>query len=150
MTARETMTTEVLVVEDEDLAQHAVEVMADNNISGLPVMNGAGELVGIVTERDLLLIDETEPPKIKTALYGLWIEPARMVEEDARRRGLRVADVMTKHVIAFGPDDKVAQIAHVMHTKDINRVPIVESGKLVGIISRADIIRALAEGKSLQ
>lgn len=149
MTAREIMTTRVLAVDEDDYARHAVEIMAEHKISGMPVVNSSGVLVGIVTERDLLLIDETKPPVTKTALYGLWIQPSQMAEEDAIRRGLRVRDVMTKRVVTFGPDDKVREIARVMRERDINRVPIVEDGKVVGIISRGDIIRALAEGKSL-
>lgn len=150
MKAREIMVEKVLTVKRDDLARRAVEIMAEHDISGLPVVNDAGELVGIVTESDLLMIDRTEPPRVKTALYGLWIEPDRMVEEDARRRGLRVEDVMTRRVVTFGPDDSVAQIAQAMAEKRIKRVPILQGNRVVGIISRHDIIRALAEGKSLE
>ncbi len=150
MTAREIMTTRVLAVQPDDWAQHAVQIMADNDISGMPVVNGLGELVGIITESDLLLIEKTAPPKVKTALYGLWLEPDRMVEEDAQRRGLRVMDVMTRHVISFAPEASLLDIARTMHDKGIKRVPIVETGKLVGLISRHDIIRALAEGHTLE
>jgi CBS domain-containing protein len=150
MKAREIMTRDVLTVHRDDQARRAVEIMAENDISGLPVVNDAGELVGIVTESDLLMLDKAEPPRVKTALYGLWIEPDRMVEEDARRRGLLVQDVMTRRVVSFGPDDSVAKIAKVMAEKRIKRVPIVEGNRVVGIVSRHDIIRALAEGKSLE
>jgi CBS domain-containing protein len=150
MKARDIMTTKVLAVQRDDQARHAVMIMADHDISGLPVVNDANELVGIVTESDLLMIDKAQPPRVKTALYGLWIEPDRMVEEDAQRRGVLVEDVMTRHVVTFGPDDSVAQIARTMADKRIKRVPILEGNKIVGIISRHDIIRALAEGKSLE
>lgn len=149
MLARDIMTTNVLAVDEDDHAHHAVEIMADHNISGLPVVDVSENLVGIVTERDLLLIDQQKPPVTKTALYGLWIQPSKMAEEDAKRRGVRVRDVMTRRVITFRPDDRVRDIARIMRDRDINRAPIVENGKIVGIISRGDIIRALAEGKSL-
>lgn len=149
MKARDIMTARVLAIQEDDLAQHAVEIMADNNISGLPVVNGKGELVGIVTERDLLLIEQKEPPVMKTALYGMWITPLHLIQQDAEWRGLKVEDVMTRKVVTFGPEDGAMDIAKVMHDKGINRVPIVDGGAIVGIISRRDIIRALAEGKTL-
>jgi len=149
MKARDIMTTKVLTIRDEDLARHAVEIMADNNVSGLPVVDGRGKLVGIVTERDLLLLDQEKPPLTKTALYGIWITPLHLIEQDAEWRGLQVEDVMTRKVITFGPDDQVIDIARVMHDKGVNRVPIVQEEEIVGIISRRDIVRAMAEGKSL-
>ena len=151
MIARDIMTKQVLAVREDDLAQHAVRIMADHDIGGLPVVDEVNpeRLVGIVTDSDLLMIDQTEPPRTKAALYGLWIEPDRMVEETAKRRGLRVQDVMTRHVITFGPDDHARDIARTIHDKRIGRVPIVDDGKLIGIVSRADIIRALAETASL-
>ncbi|NSW54961.1 MAG: CBS domain-containing protein [Armatimonadetes bacterium] len=150
MKAKEIMTTPVLAIEETDRAQHAVEIMADNDISGLPVVNGREELVGIVTERDLLLLERQQPPMMKTALYGLWITPQHLIEQDAEWRGLEVKDVMTRKVVTFGPEDKVIDIAKAMHDKGINRVPIVDGGKIVGIISRKDIIRAMAKGLSLE
>jgi len=149
MTAKELMTTKVLAIMHDDYARHAVEIMAEHGISGMPVVDEAQNLVGIVSERDLLLIDEERPPVVKSALYGLYISPDRLVERDAERRGLRIRDVMTRSVITFGPDDKVSEVARTMHDRNINRVPIVQEGKLVGIISRHDIIRALAEGQTL-
>jgi len=150
MTAKEIMTKDVFVIAADDKAQHAVEIMAHNDISGLPVVDDEDKLVGIVTERDLLLMEQEGPPAYKTALYGLWITPQHLVEQDARRRGLFVSDVMTKKVITFGPDDKAAEIAATMREKGINRVPIVDGDEIVGIVSRHDIMKALAEGKSLE
>jgi CBS domain-containing protein len=150
MKARELMTTRVLTVRQDDPAVRAVQIMADNNISGLPVINEADELVGIVTEKNLLLLGEMEPRQMPTALYGLWLTPPRLVEREAETRGVLVRDVMTRRVVAYGPDDTVQQIAHTMHDRGFKRVPIVDGKKVVGILSRADIIRALAEGEALQ
>jgi CBS domain-containing protein len=95
------------------------------------------------------LLEETEVPRVKAALYGLWIEPSRMVEENAKRRGLLVRDVMTKKVITFSPDTPVIEVAQTMHSRRIGRVPILEDGRVVGIIARSDVMRAIAEGKTL-
>ena len=149
MKAKDIMSTTVLAVQDTDQAIHAVQIMADNDIGGLPVVNETEVLVGIVTEQDLLLLEETEVPRVKAALYGLWIEPSRMVEENAKRRGLLVRDVMTKKVITFSPDTPVIEVAQTMHSRRIGRVPILEDGRVVGIIARSDVMRAIAEGKAL-
>ncbi len=149
MKAKDIMSTTVLAVQDTDQAIHAVQIMADNDIGGLPVVNETEVLVGIVTEQDLLLLEETEVPRVKAALYGLWIEPSRMVEENAKRRGLLVRDVMTKKVITFSPDTPVIEVAQTMHSRRIGRVPILEDGRVVGIIARSDVMRAIAEGKTL-
>lgn len=149
MKAKDIMSAPVLAVQDTDQAIHAVQIMADNDIGGLPVVNETEVLVGIVTEQDLLLLEETEAPRVKAALYGLWIEPSRMVEENAKRRGLLVRDVMTKKVITFAPDTPVMEVAQAMHRRSIGRVPILEGGRVVGIIARSDVMRAIAEGKSL-
>ncbi len=149
MKAKDIMSAPVLAVQDTDQAVHAVQIMADNDIGGLPVVNETEVLVGIVTEQDLLLLEETEAPRVKAALYGLWIEPSRMVEENAKRRGLLVRDVMTKKVITFAPDTPVMEVAQAMHRRSIGRVPILEGGRVVGIIARSDVMRAIAEGKSL-
>jgi CBS domain-containing protein len=149
MEARDLMTEKVLAVLEDDLAVHAVEIMADKGISGLPVVNEAHELVGIVTESDLLLLDEEEPRKAQTALYGLWVLPDRVWKEPAAGRRLRVRDVMTRKPICFSPDDEAIKIARTLNDKRIRRVPIVEHGKLVGVVSRGDILRVMAEGKTL-
>lgn len=149
MKAKDIMSAPVLAVQDTDQAVHAVQIMADNDIGGLPVVNETEVLVGIVTEQDLLLLEETEAPRVKAALYGLWIEPSRMVEENAKRRGLLVRDVMTKKVITFAPDTPVMEVAQAMHRRSIGRVPILEGGRVVGIIARSDVMCAIAEGKSL-
>jgi len=151
VTARELMNPLVMVAHPDDPAAHAVETMAEQRVSGLPVVSPTRELVGIITEKDLLLVEDAEPPAFRTALYGLWVIPDRLVKQAARRRGLRVEDLMTKKVIAFKPDDEVIVIARAMHDKGINRVPIVDDeNKVVGIISRADILRVLAETGSLR
>jgi CBS domain-containing protein len=151
VTARELMNPLVMVTHPDDPAAHAVETMAEQQVSGLPVVSPTRELVGIITERDLLLLEDAEAPALRTALYGLWVIPDRLVKQAAKRRGLRVGDLMTKKVIAFKPDDEVMVIARTMYDKGINRVPIVDDGnKVVGIISRADIMRVLAETGSLR
>lgn len=144
--ARDIMTQEVVACFPETRIEDAVRALAEKGISGMPVIDANRRVVGIVSESDLLMADKLQPPLVKTALYGLFIMPQGVMERIAQSRGVLVEDVMTKKVITFGPDTPVEEIAETMREKRINRVPIVdEEGKLMGIVSRADIIRALAQ-----
>jgi len=144
--ARDIMTETVIACVPDTKLEDAVKSLAEHEISGMPVIDAAGRVVGIISESDLLLADHLEPPRVKTALFGLYIMRQSLIDRIAELRGVRVADVMTRHVISFGPDTPVDEIARTLHDKKINRVPVVdEEGKLIGLLSRADIIRALAQ-----
>lgn len=144
--ARDIMNEVVVACVPDTRVEDVVRKLAEHDISGMPVIDARKRVVGIVSESDLLLADELEPPRVKAALYGLYIMPERVMEEAARSRGVLVSDVMTKKVISFRPDDNVRDIARRMQQERINRVPIVDDdGVLVGILTRADIIKALAE-----
>jgi len=144
--ARDIMTEAVIACVAETKLEDVVKTLAEHEISGMPVIDAARRVVGIVSEDDLLLADHLEPPRIKTALFGFYILRQSVMDRMAELRGLRVEDVMTKRVITFGPETPVDQIAQALHDKRINRVPIVDGeGKLIGLVSRADIIRAVAK-----
>lgn len=142
--AKDIMTDTVIACVPETKLADVVQTLADNEISGMPVINAQQQVVGIITETDLLLTDHLEPPRMKSALHGWYILPERVMDRIAELRGLRTEDVMTRQVITFPPDTPVDEIAQTMVHKRINRVPIVDGGKLVGIVSRGDIIRAMA------
>lgn len=144
--ARDIMNEVVVACLADTRVEDVVRKLAEHGISGMPVIDARKRVIGIVSESDLLLADELEPPRVKAALYGLYIMPERVMEEAAKSRGVLVSDVMTKKVISFHPDDSVRDIARKMQQERINRVPIVDDeGVLVGILTRADIIKALAE-----
>jgi CBS domain-containing protein len=117
LTAREIMTTTVVTVSPDTSVDDLAKLLADNNISGVPVVDYLGQVVGIVTEADIL----TSRPGNRT-----------------------VQSVMTKEVVAVSVDETLQEIAFLLSMRRINRVPVLEEGKLVGIISRADVVRALA------
>lgn len=144
--ARDIMTETVIACVPETKLEDAVKTLAEHQISGMPVIDANKRVVGIISESDLLLAGEIEPPRIKTALFGLYVLRQSVMDRMAEQRGVRVEDVMTREVITFGPETPVDEIARTLHDRRINRVPIVdEQGKLIGIVSRADIIRAMAE-----
>ena len=117
LTAREIMTTAVVTVSPDTSVDDLAKLLADNNISGVPVVDYLGQVVGIVTEADIL----TSRPGNRT-----------------------VQSVMTREVVAVSVDETLQEIAFLLSMRRINRVPVLEEGKLVGIISRADVVRALA------
>ncbi|MCX8053880.1 MAG: CBS domain-containing protein [Armatimonadetes bacterium] len=143
------MTKDVLAVRIDTPVTEIARLMAENKVSGVPVLDDADCVVGMVTENDLLLkhAHPKSPPRL--ALFGLWVVPEEAVEKVYRSaRPTAVAeDVMTRDVVTFAEDDDIRTIAETMVKKGINRVPIVRGCKLVGIVSRADILRAIAEGK---
>jgi CBS domain-containing protein len=146
LTARDIMVETVVACVPDTRAEDAVKALAEKDISGMPVVDAHKRVVGVVSERDLLLVDEKEPPVMGTALYGLYVMPQRLAKKIAERRGVLVRDIMTSKPITFHPDDPVREIARAMREKRVNRVPIVdEEGVLVGIITRGDIIAAMAE-----
>lgn len=120
MRARDIMTTEVITIAPDARIYELTRLLAENGISGVPVCDGDHRVVGIVSEGDLLCLCN----------------------------GRRVRDIMTREVISVDADDPVERVAAVLHEKGIKRVPVYNKGRLVGIISRADIVAAMA--RSLQ
>lgn len=143
--AKDMMERDVITIRKGASIEEALRLMAENNISGLPVVDTEGNLVGMISETDVLLKGQGSTSAPRMALYGLWVMPDELVEEIYRRsRGTLVEDAMTPKVITFTEESAVTDIARVMIEHNINRVPIVRDGKVVGIISRSDIVRAMA------
>ncbi len=139
------MTKKVKTLTEDATLREAAEQMVWHKISGLPVVNDAGVLVGIITEADLMSEDKRKAAIPRMALYGLYIIPEELLEKSYHEGfSLMVKDVMTKKVITAGPDAYVEELAEIMVHKGINRIPIVEDGKLVGVVSRNDILKAMS------
>ncbi|PDT04443.1 hypothetical protein CO666_11340 [Rhizobium chutanense] len=143
MQARDIMTTKVVSVSPAVSVRHAVAMMLQNHVSGLPVVDDQGRVCGMVTEGDLLLRREVRlTPRPARA-------PELISEIDLERyicsNGWCVSDVMSQDVIVARPDSEVSDIAESLQAHRIKRLPIVEDGRLVGIVSRRDILRVIAE-----
>lgn len=148
MIARDIMTKDVVTISSDTPVPEIARLMAEQGISGVPVIDSEGCLAGMVSEEDLLLKhSQIKAPRM--ALFGLWVVPDELVEKAYRsaRGGTLAEDIMTREVITFEEEDDVDQIAQMMVKKNINRVPIVRDCKLVGIVTRADILRAIAGAK---
>ena len=143
MKASDIMTCPVITVTPETTVGEAAELMIGHRISGLPVINSAGEVVGIVTEGDLLRRAETGMERRRARWLEFLIAPGRLASEYAHAHGRRVGEVMTETVLSIGPDDPVTDVIELMERRRIKRMPVIERGKPVGIVSRANLVWAL-------
>lgn len=141
--ARDIMSTAVASIPAEATVANAVSVMLERRISGLPVVDTAGRLVGVVTEGDFLRRAELGTGhKPRRWLQVFW-SPGRAAVDYVHHQGRRVGEVMSAPAIALGPDATVQEIVDAMARHAVKRLPVVEDGRLVGIVSRSDLLRAL-------
>lgn len=117
MRARDIMTKEVITISAYAPIYELTRLLAERDISGVPVCDEGGKVIGMVSEADLI----------------------------AMKNGTRVIDIMNPEVITVGPETPVEEVAALLHMKNIKRVPVFEKDQMVGIISRADIVAAMAK-----
>jgi len=144
MKAGDAMTRRVVTVRDDAAIMEAARLMLDHGISGLPVVDAEGRLAGIVTEGDLLRRAETGTERRRPRWLELLIGPGKLASEYVRTHGRKVADVMTGDVVSVGEDVPLPELIDLMERKRIKRVPVLRDGRIVGIVSRANLVRALA------
>jgi CBS domain-containing protein len=144
MKAADVMVTNVITVGPDACLRDVAHILLTNRISGLPVVDKDGKIIGIVSEGDLMRRAEAgtgrRRPWWLAMLTGRDVLAAEYVQEHSRK----VADVMTVHVVTASPDTSLQEIATLLEKNAIKRVPIVEGTKLVGIVSRANLLQALA------
>lgn len=143
LTARDLMTPDVVTVPPETPVLAMARLLADRGISAVPVVDGQGKLLGIVTEGDLIRRLAGEEDRPQSWLASLFADPAQQAERFARTHGSTAQDVMTQSVVAVPPDTPASRIAHLMEEHSIRRVLVTEEGRLRGLVSRADLLRAL-------
>jgi CBS domain-containing protein len=144
MFACDVMTRQIVKVTPDTAIEEAARLMVENRISGLPVTDAAGAVVGIVTEGDLLRRIETGTDKQHSGWYGLLFGPGRLAAEYTRSHARKVGEVMTAKLVSVSPETPLAEVVELMETHRIKRVPVIDDGALVGIISRANLVAALA------
>jgi CBS domain-containing protein len=143
LTARDLMTPDVVTVPPETPVVAVARLLAERGISAVPVMDKAGALQGLVTEADLIrrLAGQEDAPKGWFA--SLFADPGTEAERYARTHGATAADIMSQEIVSVGEAATATEIAHLMEERQIRRVLVVEAGRLRGIVSRADLLRAL-------
>jgi CBS domain-containing protein len=152
MRAMDVMTTNVITAALDTSVQDLAALLSKHGISGVPIVNAANELVGIVSEGDLLHRVETDTERRTERRPARWFDPRAsnrgLARDYVKSHGRAARDVMTRNVITVSETTDLGEIADLLETSRIKRVPVVRDGKLVGIVSRADLVRALATAKS--
>jgi len=146
MLARDIMTRDVVTVKPDEEIEKVAQLLVENKISGIPVVDDDQHIVGIITEKDLIVrAGELKVPFYITLFDSIiFLEnPIRFSNSLKQYTASKVGDAMTKEVWAVKEDEEVSKVVEIMQKKNINRVPVVRNGKLVGIISRNDVLKVL-------
>jgi CBS domain-containing protein len=143
MKARDVMTTRVISIESDAPIMRAVRLMLQNRISGLPVVGRKGELVGMVTEGDFLRRGEIGTQRHRNRWLEFLVGPGRLANEYVHARGRKVEEVMTRELVTVTEDTELDEVVRLMERHRIKRLPVLRGDKLVGIVTRANIMHAL-------
>ncbi|MBW3644873.1 MAG: CBS domain-containing protein [Actinobacteria bacterium] len=147
MLVRQVMTTDVLTFSPDEKVQDATRRLIERGIDGGPVVDDEGRLVGMLSSGDLLVQETKLHYPTVISLFGAYLElPSshRRFEEDLRRAvGATVGDVMHDEPVSCAEDDTLERAATLMHDSEVSRLPVVSDGKVVGIVARGDILRAV-------
>lgn len=144
MQAKDIMTRNVVTIDENATVLQAVRLMLQHKISGLPVVDGTGKLVGVVTEGDFLRRAETATERRRPRWVEFFLGPGRLAEDYVRTHASKVGELMTPEPVTVSEDTSLEAIVELMEKRRIKRVPVVRDGKLVGIVSRANLLHALA------
>jgi CBS domain-containing protein len=148
---RDIMQTDVITVGPKATVRELAELLAKHKISGVPVVDENNVVLGMVSEADLIVLDADLhfPYYVQFLDSVIYLQSVHKFGERFKKAfGAKVSDVMTREVRAISPDASLHQLATLMADHKINRLPVVENGCLVGIVTRGDIVRAIAESKA--
>lgn len=144
MRARDVMTTIVHTVTPDSLILDAARLLVEHRIGAAPVLGPDGAVVGIVSESDLMRRVEIGTGRHRSWLAQFLADPQVLAAEYVREQGPTVASVMSREVVTVEPDTGLDEVADRMERHAVKRVPVIAGGRLVGIVSRADLVRAIA------
>ncbi|MEX1357131.1 MAG: CBS domain-containing protein [Gaiellaceae bacterium] len=140
MNVRELMTAEVLTVSPETPLKDVAAILAEHGISGLPVCDAEGRVLGVVSEGDILFKEQGTRERHGGALA--WLVDGSRFQDTAKQDARTAGEAMTSPPITITPDRPAAAAARIMLDRGVNRLPVVRDGTLVGIVTRADLVRA--------
>ena len=146
MRSRDVMVRTLATTTPETTVEKVARLMINLRISGVPVVDRNGQLAGIVTEGDLLRRAETGTERRRSRWSHWFSANSQLAAEYIKSHARRVEDLMTREVVSVGELASLGEIAELMETKRIKRVPVLHNGKIVGIVSRADLLQVLASG----
>jgi CBS domain-containing protein len=145
MKAQDIMTREIATVRPETSVREIAALMMEKNISGVPVVSENGAILGIVSEGDLLHRAEVGTERKHKWWFRIFADSDAAAREYAKAHGLSARDIMSRHVISVRDDADLRDVADILDSQRIKRVPVLHDGRLVGIISRRDLVRALSQ-----
>lgn len=149
LTAKDIMTRDVITVKGDTRVSELADILTKNRISGAPVVDDSGRVIGVVTESDLVEQSKSlHLPTVFTILDSvIFLEGAKHFEKELKKMtGAKVEDIYTEDPLTVNPDTPIREVATIMAEKKTYTIPVVEGGKLVGIIGKADVVRATAKG----
>ncbi|WP_406867082.1 CBS domain-containing protein [Paraburkholderia fungorum] len=144
MLASDVMTSNVIAVTPDMTVREVAQIFVDNGISGAPVQDADGHVVGMISEGDLLRRSEIgTDERPRSSWLALW-SASHEARDYIKTHAAKVRDVMTTEVLSVRPDTPLGEVAGILETRRIKRVPVMKAGKLIGIVSRANLVQALA------
>jgi CBS-domain-containing membrane protein len=146
ITANDIMTQEVISISPETEIAQAAKLLLTNRINGVPVINDAGELVGILCQSDLIIQQKNIPiPSLFTLLDGfIPLTSSKKLDKEVEKiAATKVADAMTPDPVTVNSDTGIEEIAALMVEKNYHTLPVVDANKLVGIVGKVDVLRTL-------
>jgi len=147
MNALETMTREVITVSPDTTVGEIATLLVQHGISAVPVISADNRVIGIISQTDLGHRGEMGTEKKRKWWLDLFADADARAREYVKSHGLKASDVMTRFVVSVAKSASLAEVAELLDTHRIRQVPVMEDGKLLGMISRADLVRRLAEVK---
>jgi CBS domain-containing protein len=147
MIVADIMSHPALAVDPQTPLVQAIRLMTQHKISGLPVVERDGRIVGILTEGDLLRRVEIGTAGAPDWLVGILM-PGREAQKYTQTHGRRVSEVMTRDVITVPADMDLSAVVELMRRSRVKRLPVIQDGQLLGIVSRADLVRLLGDALS--
>jgi len=151
MKAADVMVSPVITVGPDTTVQEVADILLRNRISAVPVLSQQGKILGIVSEGDLLRRVESGTQRHRSWWLELLTTRFTLQDEYVKSHSRKVTDIMTSDVLTVSPDTPLGDIASVLEKNGIKRVPVVTDGKLVGIVSRANLLQAIATiGKTIK
>ncbi len=150
MKASDVMVRKVITVAPEATVQDVARLLLENRISGVPVVDAAGKLLGIVSEGDLLHRAEAGTEQRRSRFLSLFSSNEARATEYIKSHARKIGDIMTTDVITASAETPLRDIASLLEKHGIKRVPIVDDGRLLGIVTRANLIEALAAAPAPQ
>jgi CBS domain-containing protein len=146
LTAKDIMTRDVVTVKPETSIEELASLLVKNEISGVPVVDDTGSLFGIVTENDLISRNKRLhiPTVVSFLDAAIYLESSRKFEEEVKRvAATKVGDICVRKVVTITEDTTVVDIATIMAEKKVHLLPVIEAGKVVGIVGKRDMVKAV-------